>query len=121
MPNTGGLNAFTNTSTAYFINSSGNGTFQTGYLNPPFTSQNGYGLVNQGTILVANGGSLTLDSGPATTIGFSNTASGTVVVSNGSWLTVMRGVSSGWNGNAVANAGTILLQNGTIVTADSQS
>ena len=51
-------------------------------------------LVNQGTIMVANGGSLTLDSGPATTVGFSNTASGTVVVSNGSWLTVMRGASA---------------------------
>ncbi len=110
MPNTTGQQAFTNAGT--FVTVGGNGTFQSGF----GSGNQNYGFVNSGTVLANDGGTMSFISSDANSMGFSNMSSGSIVVSNASWLKIDRTAAAWTNANsaAVANQGTIVLNNGTL-------
>lgn len=115
MPNVTGLAAFTNTGTFLLTGAAtGSATFQSGY----GSGGNNYGFVNSGSIVVGSGGTLVFNSANAFLIGFSNTSAGVIIISNNSDMVIRRDATA-WNGgDVVVTAGRIILNDGTLITAD---
>ncbi|MCS7049086.1 MAG: hypothetical protein NZ483_07315, partial [Verrucomicrobiae bacterium] len=115
IPNASGLAAFTNVGAFVLTGAAtGSATFQSGF----GSGQNNYGFVNSGTIVVGSGGTLVFNSANAFVIGFSNTSAGVIIISNNSDMVIRRDASA-WNGgDVVVTAGRIILNDGTLVTAD---
>ncbi|MGO9245221.1 MAG: hypothetical protein ACLQDC_10710 [Verrucomicrobiia bacterium] len=97
----------------------GQGTITLGVTNT--TGGANANFLNAGTLLATNwggssGGSLFISVGNAfSNGGFSNTAAGTIVIASNTTLTINRSENA-WasSGNSVANAGTILMQGGSL-------
>ncbi len=96
---------------------SGQATLTTGF----GSSQNNFGFINNGTVSVSGGGTLTINSANAFFKSFSNTVNGTVGIDAGNTLRIARTVDAWTNGFAPFNSGTITLNGGTIAMADTNT
>ena len=109
MPDNPGLSCFTNTVSGIFINN-GDGVFRTGH----GPGQNNYGILNQGTIIATNGYLTMFPDDAADVGGFQN--QGTVRVANDGTLVITRSQNA-WNTSAISsptNLAFISLEGGTL-------
>jgi hypothetical protein len=93
---------------------SGQATLTTGF----GAGQNNFGFVNNGTVSLTGGGTLTIDSQNAFFKSFSNTVTGTVGIDAGNALRITRTTAAWTSGLAPFNSGTISLNGGLLEMAD---